>query len=180
MLHPGKKIHITWYVLSDFISAILSWMILYFTRRALLKEPIYVDGSLFLNSRFWPGLLLIPTGWIVFYALTGTYHSLYKKSRLNEFSSTTLSSLIGCTILFFAIVINDPQTDYRYYYKAYFIFLLMHFGITWTGRWLLLSLTKKQIRKGEIVFNSLLLGSGSIGVKTYEDTVGGLRANGYQ
>lgn len=180
MLHPGKKIHITWYVLSDFISAILSWMILYFTRRALLKEPIYIDGSLFLNSRFWLGLLLIPAGWIVFYALTGTYHSLYKKSRLNEFSSTTLSSLIGCTILFFAIVINDPQTDYRYYYKAYFIFLLMHFGITWTGRWLLLSLTKMQIRKGEIVFNSLLLGSGSIGVKTYEDTVGGLRANGYQ
>ena len=73
------------------------------------------------------GLLLIPAGWIIFYALTGTYHSLYKKSRLNEFSSTALISLIGCTILFFAIVINDPQTDYRYYYKAYFIFLFMHF-----------------------------------------------------
>ena len=36
-------------------------------------------------------------------------------------------SLIGCTVLFFAIVINDPQTDYRYYYKAYFTFLFMHF-----------------------------------------------------
>lgn len=180
MLHPGRKIHITWYVLSDFISAILSWMILYFTRRLLLKEPIYVDGELFLNNRFWLGLVLIPAGWIIFYALTGTYHSLYKKSRLNEFSSTVLSSLIGCTILFFAIVINDPQTDYRYYYKAYSIFLFTHFGITWTGRWILLSLTKMQIRKGKIVFNSLLLGSGSIGVKTYEDTVSGLRANGYQ
>jgi polysaccharide biosynthesis protein PslA len=180
MLHAGRKIHITWYVLSDFTSAILSWMILYFTRRLLLKEPIYIDGELFLNNRFWLGLMLIPAGWIIFYALTGTYHSLYKKSRLNEFSSTALLSLIGCTILFFAIVINDPQTDYRYYYKAYSIFLFTHFGITWTGRWLLLSLTKRQIRKGEIVFNSLLLGSGSIGIKTYEDTVSGLRANGYQ
>ena len=37
-----------------------------------------------------------------------------------------------------------------------------------------------QIRKGKIVFNSLLLGSGTIGVKTYEETVNGLRANGYQ
>ncbi len=180
MLHAGRKIHITWYVLSDYISAILSWMILYFTRRYLLKEPIFVDGELFLNNRFWLGLLLIPAGWIIFYALTGTYHSLYKKSRLNEFSSTALSSLIVCTILFFAIVINDPQTDYRYYYKAYFIFLFMHFGITWTGRWLLLSLAKMQIRKGKIVFNSLLVGSGTIGVKTFEDTVSGLRANGYQ
>jgi exopolysaccharide biosynthesis polyprenyl glycosylphosphotransferase len=180
MLHPGRKIHITWYVLNDYISAILSWMILYFTRRALLQEPIYLNGNLFLNNRFWLGLILIPAGWVVFYALTGTYHSLYKKSRLNEFSSTAISGLIGCTILFFAIVINDPQTDYRYYYKAYFTFLSMHFLITWMGRWLLLSYTKMQIRKGEIVFNSLLLGSGRIGVKTYEETVNGLRANGYQ
>ncbi len=143
-------------------------------------KAVYIDGIIFLNNRFWLGLLLIPAGWIVFYALTGAYHSLYRKSRLSEFSSTGLLSLIGCTILFFAIVINDPQTDYRYYYKAYFIFLIMHFGITWTGRWIILSITKMQIRKGEIVFNSLLLGSGPVGVKTYEETINGLRANGYQ
>jgi exopolysaccharide biosynthesis polyprenyl glycosylphosphotransferase len=180
MSHAGRKIHIAWYVLSDFISAILSWMILYFTRRVLLHEVIYVNGKLFLNNRFWLGLLLIPAGWLILYGLTGTYHTLYKKSRLNEFSSTALASLIGCTILFFAIVINDPQTDYRYYYKAYFIFLIMHFGITWVGRWLILSYSKMQIRKGEIVFNCLLLGSGPTGRRTYEDTVGGLRANGFQ
>jgi exopolysaccharide biosynthesis polyprenyl glycosylphosphotransferase len=180
MVHAGRKIHIAWYVLSDYISAILSWIILYFTRRLLLHEPIFVDGELFLNNRFWLGLLLIPAGWIVFYGLTGTYHSLYKKSRLNEFSSTVLSSLIICTVLFFAIVINDPQTDYRYYYKAYFIFLFMHFAITWTGRWLLLSLAKMQIRKGKMKFNSLLVGSGTTGTKTFEETVSGLRANGYE
>jgi hypothetical protein len=90
MSHEGRKIHITWYVLSDFTSAVLSWMILYFTRRDLLAEPIFIDGDLFLNNRFWLGLLLIPAGWIVFYALTGTYHSLYKKSRLSEFSSTAV------------------------------------------------------------------------------------------
>jgi exopolysaccharide biosynthesis polyprenyl glycosylphosphotransferase len=174
-----RKIHITWYVLSDYISAILSWIILYFTRRALLKEPVYVDGELFFNSRFWMGLVCIPAGWIIFYGLTGTYHSLYKKSRLNEFSNTILLSLIGCTVLFFAIVINDPQTDYRYYYKAYFIFFFTHSCITWIGRWLLLSFTKIQIRNGNIIFKSLLIGSGSMGVKTFEDTVSGLRANGY-
>jgi polysaccharide biosynthesis protein PslA len=180
MLQPGRKIHIIWYLLNDYISAILSWMVLYFTRRLLLHEKIFIDGNLFLNNRFWLGLLLIPAGWIVFYAITGTYHSLYKKSRLNEFSNTALYSLIGCTVLFFAIVINDPQTDYRYYYKAYFIFLTAHSLITWAGRWLLLSYTKSQIRKGTIIFNSLLLGSGYIGEKTYEETAQGLRANGYQ
>ena len=45
----GRKIHITWYVLSEFTSAVLSWMILYFTRRDLLAEPIFIDGDLFLK-----------------------------------------------------------------------------------------------------------------------------------
>jgi polysaccharide biosynthesis protein PslA len=181
MLKPGRKIHITWYLLNDYLSAIFSWIILYFTRRHLLHEKIYSsDGSLFLNNRFWMGILLIPAVWIIFYAITGTYHSLYKKSRLNEFSRTAMVSLIGCTVIFFAIVINDPQTDYRYYYKAYFTFLVMHFTITWFGRWIILSFTKMQVRKGRIIFKSLLLGSGNTAVKTYEDTVVGLRANGYE
>ena len=148
MIQTGRKIHITWYVLSDYLSGVTSWIILYFTRRLLLNEAIFVDGTLFLNNRFWIGLILIPAGWIFFYALTGTYHSLYKKSRLTEFTNTALTSLIGCTVLFFAIVINDPQTDYRYYYKAYFTFLLMHFLITWIGRWVILTITKMQLRKG--------------------------------
>jgi exopolysaccharide biosynthesis polyprenyl glycosylphosphotransferase len=179
MIQSGRKIHVIWYVLSDFLSAILSWIILYFTRRLLLNEAIFSDGKVFLNDRFWLGLALIPAGWIFFYALTGTYHSLYKKSRLTEFTHTALTSLIGCTILFFAIVINDPQTDYRYYYKAYFTFLFMHFLITWTGRWIILYCTKMQLRRGRIVFNSLLVGSGPVGLRTYEETVNGLRANGY-
>ena len=101
---------------------------------------------------------MIPAGWIFFYALTGTYHSLYKKSRLNEFTHTALISLIGCTILFFAIVINDPQTDYRYYYKAYFTFLFMHFLVTWTGRWIILTITKMQLRKGRHCFQQPVAG----------------------
>jgi exopolysaccharide biosynthesis polyprenyl glycosylphosphotransferase len=180
MIKAGRRIHIGWYVLSDYLSAISSWIILYFTRRLLLNEAIFVDGSLFLNNRFWLGIVLIPAGWICFYALTGTYHSLYKKSRLSEFTLTALVSLIGCTTLFFAIVINDPQTDYRYYYKAYFTFLFMHFLFTWLGRWIILTITKIQLRKGRIVFDSLLLGSGPVGLKIYEETVSGLRVNGYR
>ena len=118
-MKQGSRIHIIWYSISDFSAAVLSWFVLYFTRRILLSEPVYdTGGGLDLNNRFWLGLMLIPAGWMVFYGLTGAYHSLYKKSRLNEFSSTALCSLIGGTVLFFAIVINDPQTPDRYYYKA--------------------------------------------------------------
>ena len=180
-MRAGRKINIIWYSVSDFLSAVLSWFMLYFTRRILLSETIFQSGGgLYLNERFWLGLSLIPAGWMIFYGLTGAYHSLYKKSRLNEFSSTVICSLIGCTILFFAIVINDPQTDYRYYYKAYSIFLLSHFLITWLGRSIILMLAKRQLRKGEIIFNSLLLGTGPIALKTYEESRKGLEASGYR
>jgi exopolysaccharide biosynthesis polyprenyl glycosylphosphotransferase len=179
-MRPGRKINIIWYSIGDFLSAVISWILLYFTRRILLSEEIFeTDGGLFLNQRFWLGLALIPAGWVMFYGLTGAYHSLYKKSRLNELSSTAVCSLIGCTVLFFAIVINDPQTDYKYYYKAYFIFLLSHFLITWFSRWIILSITKRQLQKGEIIFNSLLLGAGTIALKTYEESRSGLEASGY-
>ena len=175
----SKKIHINWYIFSDYLASILAWVILYFTRRFLLSEPIFIDNKIFLNNRFWLGIIIIPLGWLIFYGMLGSYHSLYKKSRLNEFTTAAICSLVGCTVLFFSIVINDPQTDYRYYYKAFFTFLAAQFILTWLGRWLILYITKQQLKKGKIQFNTLLIGGNSIGVKVFKDTYKGLSIIGY-
>jgi exopolysaccharide biosynthesis polyprenyl glycosylphosphotransferase len=174
-----KRIHSTWYLLSDYIAAILAWIVLYFTRRYLLHETITRDNEIYLNSRFWLGIALIPITWIIFYALVGAYNSLYRKSRLYEFVITFLCCLIGCTIIFFAIVINDPHTKYTYYYKALLIYITAQLVITWLGRNLLLSLVKKQLEKGRVRFNTLLIGGNSLAEKTYFDTREGLRNAGY-
>jgi exopolysaccharide biosynthesis polyprenyl glycosylphosphotransferase len=175
----AKKLHISWYILSDYLAAIFSWIILYFTRRYLLSESIYLDGHLVLNQRFWLGLILIPAGWLIFYGLTGAYNDLYRKSRLNELTATAICSVIGCTVLFFAIVINDPQTDYRYYYKAYFTFLLVQWFLTVMGRWILLNVAKSQLERGYIRFNTLLVGGNSSAAKIYHETFRGLALTGY-
>ena len=73
-----KRIHSTWYLLSDYVAAILAWIVLYFTRRILLREPITIDDELYLNNRFWLGIALIPIMWLIFYALVGSYNSLYR------------------------------------------------------------------------------------------------------
>src|SRR5215472_11151917 len=78
-----KKTHIIWYIFGDYLASILAWIILYFTRRSLLSEPITVNNQIFLNNRFWLGIIIIPLGWLLFYGIVGSYHSLYKKSRLN-------------------------------------------------------------------------------------------------
>jgi polysaccharide biosynthesis protein PslA len=174
-----KKINITWYIFSDYVASVLAWIVLYFTRRLLLHQPILSQGHIYLNSRFWMGIALIPTGWLIFYEMVGSYRNLYKKSRLQELTVTVICSLLGCTILFFSIVINDPQTDYRYYYKAFFTFLSSQFIFTLVGRWLILDLVKTQLESGIIHFNSLLVGGDSIAVQTYTETYKGLAHMGY-
>jgi exopolysaccharide biosynthesis polyprenyl glycosylphosphotransferase len=176
----SQKIHIISYILSDYLAAVTTWIILYFTRRLLLSEPVWNHGHLFFNSRFWLGFWIIPVCWLIFYAMVGCYNNdIYKKSRLNEFTLTAICSVIGCTILFFAIVINDPQTDYRYYYKTFFTFLLVQFIITFLGRWILLQITKTQLENGKMRFNALLIGANAAATKIYRESFTGLLTTGY-
>jgi exopolysaccharide biosynthesis polyprenyl glycosylphosphotransferase len=174
-----KRIHSTWYLLGDYISAILAWIVLYFSRRLLLDEDVLYNGQLVLNDRFWWGIGLIPPAWMVFYALVGAYNSLYRKSRLNEFVTTLLCCIIGCTVIFFAIVINDPQNNYTYYYKALLIYVAAQLLVTWAIRSLLLDMVKKQLTRGLIRFNTLLIGGNSVAEKIFFDTRDGLRSAGY-
>ncbi len=175
----SKRIHSSWYVVVDYLAAVLAWIVLYFTRRYLLEEAITVERRIYLNDRFWWGITLIPIGWLIFYTIIGAYRSLYSKSRMNEFTLTLISSIIGCTLIFFLIVINDPQHNYTYYYKAFLIFLATQFVLTWLARYILLSIVKKQIDTGSVRFNTLLIGANSVATNIYKNTSDELKRAGY-
>ncbi|MBN8851428.1 MAG: hypothetical protein BGO55_09000 [Sphingobacteriales bacterium 50-39] len=177
-----KKPHtipILWYIVSDYVAALLSSIIFHFSRKILLSEPLFANGKLYLNSRFWMGTITIPIAWLILYTLVGSYTSLYKKSRINELTNTFTYSIIGCTIVFFAIVINDPEKDYHYFYYTYFIFFLSHFLLTLAGRITILNRVRRQIKKGSVVFNTLLVGSNGVATKIYKDSNKALRSSGY-
>lgn len=175
----AKSIHNAWYLFSDYVAAMFSWVALYLIRRRLENAPLTDEHGIYLNDRFWWGILLIPVCWIVFYALLGSYHTLYSKSRMDEFIKTATCSLIGCTLIFLAIVINDPKISYAYYYKAFFSYLGIQFVLTWAGRALILHLSKKQLASGKIRFNTLLVGGQSIARRIYEETKQELASAGY-
>ncbi|MBC7828385.1 MAG: sugar transferase [Chitinophagaceae bacterium] len=174
----SNRIHSAWYLLSDYIAAIFSWLALYFVRR-YLAFFITVNNVVYLDGRFWWGISLIPVAWIIFYAILGSYQSLYKKSRLNELALTFICSLIGCTLIFFLIVINDPHPGYTYYYKTFFSFFIAHFLFTWIGRAFILGIVRKQLEKGFVRFNTLLVGGNPLASKIFKETESGLRSGGY-
>jgi polysaccharide biosynthesis protein PslA len=175
-----QQISILWYVVMDFITASLAWAAFFFIRKALLDETISTAGKLQIDYKFWLGITLIPAAWLTGYTLVGTYHSLYKKSRLFEFTSTFVCTLIGSIILFFAFILDDTSNDYSYYYIAFTCLFGVHFILTFLGRWIILNKVKRQLLEGSVFFNTLMIGSQESAARIYKETARNLHDGGYR
>ena len=169
-----------WYAVIDYFMAALAWSCFYFIRKCYLNEPVVESGQLQINNSFWMGIFFIPPAWLVLYALAGTYHTLYKKSRLYEFTNTFICSLIGSIVLFFVLILDDSKNNYSYFYLAFFSLLLVHFFFTITGRLLLLNAVKKQLRQGSVYFNALMIGSQDNAIRIYKETQKNQLDGGYR
>ncbi|MEQ1675169.1 MAG: sugar transferase [Chitinophagaceae bacterium] len=179
-MNPGKKIPVGWYAVIDLITACIAWASFFFIRKWLLDEPITGENGLMMDNRFWLGIIFIPAGWLILYTIVGAYRHLYKKSRLFEFTITFICSLIGCIVLFFALLLDDVHEDYSYYYPAFLILFGIHFTLTFLGRWLLLRKIKRQLLKGEVYFNTLMAGSQDNASRIFKETEKSLLDGGYR
>jgi len=173
-----RQIPVWLYLLTDGLTASISWSIFYLLRKKLLNEPIWKEGLLQINQQFWLGIVLIPLAWLALYTLVGTYNSLYRKSRLEEFTLTLLSSLFGCVVLFFLFVLDDIDNDYTYYYKAFTFLFLIHTSLTFLGRWIHLRRAKKQLLNGAVSFSVLLIGQKEKAHLLFKQTARQLKGDG--
>lgn len=157
---PGKKtISPGWYAAMDFITAALAWACFFFLYRNTMKEILPAGNFLLKGYKLWRGPFLIPVFWLALYMIGGSYSSLYKKSRLTEFSSTLFYSIIGCAILLSLLPHGTTWADTGYFLKAFVLLFLLHFLITFSGRAFLLNIVKKQLLEGKIRFNTLMIGN---------------------
>ncbi|WP_336515627.1 sugar transferase [Pollutibacter soli] len=180
-MNNRQRINIGWYVFSDFIMSAVAWAVLYSFRSWLLWADGNINTELNIDNRFWLGVLLIPLAWITGYALTGAYHSLYTKSRLNELTKTLVSSLIGSLILFFLFILDDVSArNYVYFYKVFISLFLLNVVLQYSGRLLILTLAKKQLNTGQIWFNTLLIGHGKTATRIVTEISGNQSWTGYR
>lgn len=168
-----KHIHPYWYTIADYTTAAVAWMIFYFLRKFLLNQPIQTD------EKFWLGVFFIPFGWLLIYALVGSYNSIYKKSRLSEFTTTFVCCIIGCVTLFFLFLLDDVKNDYSYYYTAFVILFLLQFLLTWVGRLIILTTVKKQLVTKTIRFKAAIVGNYDNASKIYKDAEKKLEVEGF-
>lgn len=166
-----KPIGVQYYVFSDFICAAIAWAVFYVLRKGILFHDIQLE-QVFNEATFLQGLLTIPFLWLTLYLLAGNYKkNLYERSRLNEFTNTVITSIIGVVGIYFVFLIDDikSQFDLTYYYKAFFILLTCHCILVFSGRILILNRVKYQIKKGRAGFNVLIAGNNKMALKAFKD-----------
>ena len=73
-----------------------------------------------LGPRFWAGAIGLPFVWIMFYYFTGFYNNVFRRSRLDDFIRTFMTSLLGVIIIFFLLILDDTIVDYTNYYSLFF------------------------------------------------------------
>lgn len=168
-MRQRKNLALLLYVLSDFIAAAIAWVLLYFFRKKFL-EQVPVSGKLLLQDhKFILGVILVPCFWLLIYWISGTYVNVYRKSRLKESTKTFIFTLVGCIVIFFVLILDDLVREYKNYYESIAVLFFSHFFLTFLGRILILNSTKTQLRKGEVYFNTIIIGSNHNAVQLYNE-----------
>lgn len=165
-----KKRQTVKYIVFDTLSAMAAWAALFLFRKIFVEQMGFHDaGKVFCDSNFWLGLVLVPIGWLALYAMQGSYRNVLRKARAKELVDTAAASLLGVTVIFFVLLIDDEITTYSNYYASYLFLLVVHFTLTFALRLAVTTQTANKVHTRQIGFPTLLVGDGQKAYQTYLD-----------
>jgi exopolysaccharide biosynthesis polyprenyl glycosylphosphotransferase len=167
------------YLLADFLSAMLAWALFFAYRKFKIEPGVFgkVSEEVF-DKNFFMGIIAIPSCWVLFYYLIGTYKNVYRKSRLLELYQTLLTTIIGVVLLFFISLLDDTVLSYHSYYQLFFTLLGLHFFITALTRFSITSVANYKIHNRIIGFNTIIVGSNENALKLYSEIQNQKKSNG--
>jgi exopolysaccharide biosynthesis polyprenyl glycosylphosphotransferase len=168
----NRKLQVSKYVFLDWLAALIAWTLFYVYRKYAEDPQIFSHFERILeDQKFWLGIIILPLFWLLLYMLMGSYRRIYRKSRLKELGQTFIITLIGVTIIFFVLILDDVILTYRSYYQSFIALFVLHFFFTYTFRLILTTVTVHKIHSGKIGYNTLIVGSNGNAVKVYNDII---------
>ena len=166
----NKNRQIIKYIVADFLSASSAWALFYLYRKLYIESYKYgYNVSIHADDKFYLGIFVIPLLWVCLYAIIGSYTNIYRKSRLKEIGQTLYISIIGVLVIFFTLLLDDTIVSYKSYYSTFLTLFFLQFSITAFTRFIITTRTGRQIKRREIGFNTLLVGSNSNALNLYNE-----------
>jgi len=170
-LDKMKRSAIRQLALLDYIAAAVAWMCFWMYRQHFLTGLSYTDTLSLLRPKDVISIfLVIPSGWLSIYLLSGTYFDLYRKSRLNEINRTLISSILGCIIVS-VIVFGNDTGDYYYFMNTISRYLLIHTLFALTFRMWILYRVKRNLVTGKVGFRTLIIGGNQQAINIYKEVL---------
>ncbi|MCR5496549.1 MAG: sugar transferase [Paludibacteraceae bacterium] len=167
--HGSKKMQRIKYILFDVVAVLLAWALFFFFRRVEIESNVVREIQLFSPIYNFEKLIIgIPFFWLFIFWVSGYYNKPFLKSRLQEFAQTFLSTLIGCTILFFLLLLNDPVISYKDYYLSFIVLFFIYFSVVYLFRYMITRKTTERIHNRTIGFNTIIIGTGEKARQIYE------------
>jgi exopolysaccharide biosynthesis polyprenyl glycosylphosphotransferase len=88
---------------------------------------------------------------------------------MNDLIQTFLQTILGVTLLFFILILDDVINSYKNYYLLFGVLFGLQFFLTLTFRLILTSDTLRKIQSRKLGFNTLIIGSNMQAVDTYKE-----------
>jgi len=170
------------YILIDALAAISAWTIFYVFRKSVLeaKKFGYLPEISGYDNNYILAILLLPIFWISIFSLTGSYFSIFNKSRVKEFGDTFWVVFFGSIFLFFTLILDDVVPDLQSLRVSFLVLLILHFAIFYSYRFLLLSFIKRKLKKRVIGYKTIIVGNGKNAYMLHEELSSEKYSQGYK
>ncbi|MDR0835504.1 MAG: sugar transferase [Tannerella sp.] len=149
------------YIVSDFLTAIVVWLLFNLLRYSeVAKYDFSSLSDYLLFYQVIKGQILIPLFWLFIYFLSGYYNKPFGKLRIGELFTTFISITTGTVLIFFIVLLNDLPESFQIYYKLFFALFGLQFLLTYAGR---IGITNHALRKTwkhEWFKNVIVIGKG--------------------
>ena len=160
----GERIQRLKYVFGDFLSSNVAWFVFNLLRYRMGFVKGHVSLSSFLSSEnVIIGQVFFPLVMMFIYYLSGYYNVPYRKSRLQEFIITLISVICNSVLILLVALINDMVESRVENYEVIFILVGVMFAFVYFVRLMITNACTHRIRRGQLQFNALIVGSGAAG-----------------
>lgn len=165
-----RQLELLIYRVLDFITAMVAWYLFFCWRKETEGFEVSFQ-TLFEDPKLTLGLLFIPLGWLVLYSVFDKYSDIYRYSRFATFIRTFWLTLLGVSILFFTVLLDDNTHNYTNYIQPFFRLFFLHFGFTAVARMVFLSLAKYRLKQGKVSYNAIIIGGDNNAVELYQQVM---------
>jgi exopolysaccharide biosynthesis polyprenyl glycosylphosphotransferase len=171
----NRKWQLSKYLVFDFLSAVASWTVFqHYWRNAFENgyDPVGIPAPLRV------GLILVPIFWLILYYLSGYYRDVFRKSRLSELGQTVSITFLGTLLLFIVLQFLPTRPGYRPILSPFISLMAYHFVFTYLPRAVITTMNTHRVHRGEIGFNTLIIGSSNKAIDIYHEIMSQPRGSG--